>query len=218
MGTRNLTIVVKDGAYKVSQYGQWDGYPSGQGETIRKFLATANLDHFAAQIDKVRVLTEAELDARWATAGADGSGMVGMDVVDKFKKDGNAHLDRDMGAGILDYIDKAEKPEVRSNDVEFAGDSLFCEWAYVVNLDTRHLEVFKGFNTTQPLKEGDRFFDLQANAVKTWKQKNAERAAQGRRDDTIYYPVRLFASIPFVELDELTMARLEEQSSKEDGE
>lgn len=31
MGTRNLTAVYLDGQYKVAQYGQWDGYPEGQG-------------------------------------------------------------------------------------------------------------------------------------------------------------------------------------------
>ena len=38
MGTRNLVCVVKGGEYKVAQYGQWDGYPTGQGETIVEFL------------------------------------------------------------------------------------------------------------------------------------------------------------------------------------
>ena len=37
MGTRNLTCVVLDGKYVVSSYGQWDGYPSGQGKTILNF-------------------------------------------------------------------------------------------------------------------------------------------------------------------------------------
>ena len=32
MGTRNLTKVINEqGEVVVAQYGQWDGYPSGQG-------------------------------------------------------------------------------------------------------------------------------------------------------------------------------------------
>ncbi len=38
MGTRNLTCVYLDGKCKVAQYGQWDGYPEGQGVTCLNFL------------------------------------------------------------------------------------------------------------------------------------------------------------------------------------
>jgi len=38
MGTRNLTCVVSGGKYIIAQYGQWDGYPSGQGVTALEFL------------------------------------------------------------------------------------------------------------------------------------------------------------------------------------
>lgn len=38
MGARNLTAVYLDGQYKVAQYGQWDGYPEGQGITVLTFL------------------------------------------------------------------------------------------------------------------------------------------------------------------------------------
>ena len=49
MGTRNLTAVMIDGEYKVAQYGQWDGYPSGQGLTCLHFLReTMDEDKFKA--------------------------------------------------------------------------------------------------------------------------------------------------------------------------
>ena len=34
MGTRHLVAVIHKDEYKVAQYGQWDGYPSGQGDTV----------------------------------------------------------------------------------------------------------------------------------------------------------------------------------------
>lgn len=33
-----------------------------------------------------------------------------------------------------------------TDDREFMFDSIFCEWAYIINLDTKMLEVYKGFN------------------------------------------------------------------------
>ena len=38
MGTRNLIIVKLKGEVKVSQYCQWDGYPTGQGADLAKFI------------------------------------------------------------------------------------------------------------------------------------------------------------------------------------
>ena len=31
MGTRNLTMVIQDQQTRIAQYGQWDGFPDGQG-------------------------------------------------------------------------------------------------------------------------------------------------------------------------------------------
>ena len=38
MGTRHMIGVVKDGIPRIAQYGQWDGYPSGQGVTANYYI------------------------------------------------------------------------------------------------------------------------------------------------------------------------------------
>jgi hypothetical protein len=38
MGTRNLTVVIKDNDIKLSQYGQWDGYFSYSGKKFLEFV------------------------------------------------------------------------------------------------------------------------------------------------------------------------------------
>jgi hypothetical protein len=190
MGTRNLVCVVKDGEFRVAQYGQWDGYPRGQGQTITEFLFKAELDHFKSQIDKVRHLSAEEVQARWKAVGADDTGWVTMDVSQRFKEQ-NAHLSRDCGADVLEYIHKADKPEVFMN-LDFAGDSLFCEWAYVVNLDTDELEVYKGFNQ-EDLDKSERFAFL-------------------TKEGEEYRPVKLFKSIRFNDLTNETMTLLEKEA------
>lgn len=40
MGTRNITRVICNGEVKVNQYCQWDGYPTGRGADVLKFMHT----------------------------------------------------------------------------------------------------------------------------------------------------------------------------------
>lgn len=58
MGTRHLTCVVKNNEYKVAQYGQWDGYPSGQGVNILNFLKEMSQEKFLKGIDNCFEPTE----------------------------------------------------------------------------------------------------------------------------------------------------------------
>ena len=63
---------------------------------------------------------------------------------------------------------------------DFLLDSLFCEWAYIVNLDTEMLEVYKGFNTN--------------------KRSDAGRYADKQLEDDGYYGVALLAEFPLFDL------------------
>ncbi len=202
MGTRNLTCVVANGEYKVAQYGQWDGYPTGQGNCVVTFLRTTyNADRFRTQINKIKHLTNDEVKARWTEAGApdDDNGFVSWEIATKFGEM-FPQLSRDCGAEVLEYIQGAEQPEVRL-EIEFAADSLFCEFAYVVNLDTNELEVFKGFSKT-PTTPEDRFHFLAAEG-------GSKRG---------YWPVKLLKKYRFDELTEKTMEELEASLREENEE
>lgn len=182
MGTRNLTAVVIDGQHKVAQYGQWDGYPKGQGDTILKFLAAlpmlGGMDEFKRKVRGCTFLTQEQIQERWKAAGADDSGWVGLDVGRKFS-DTNPQLSRDTGAGVLQLIAQSDNGLELDDEWQFAADSLFCEYAYVLDLDAGTLELYRGFNT-EPLPQGQRFSDM------------APSEAKG--DIPAYYPVRLAAT------------------------
>lgn len=160
LGTRNLICVVKNNEYKVAQYGQWDGYPEGQGVEILNFLTqTMNKELFKKKLDEVSFATHEDLMRMWEEAGADpNSEWVSMEISDKFNQL-YPENSRNTGALILSIIQGSSKPLKLHNSLNFAADSLFCEWAYVLDLDKNTFEVYEGFNK-QPLNENERFFSM----------------------------------------------------------
>lgn len=142
MGTRNLTMVISNGKTKVAQYGQWDGYPSGQGETILNFFKKASIKDFKYKVDThAKWITQNKIEQLYKDAGHDGkSEWIGMDISNKFKA-ANPQLDRDMAAEVLEYLYNATKTVLLKDDSEFINDGLFCEWAYVIDLDKKTLTV-----------------------------------------------------------------------------
>lgn len=163
MGTRNLTCVVHEGTYKVAKYGQWDGYPDSLGVGILRFLVNVfDKESFVQNLNKIRFITDDELKVLWKEAGSDDSGWVTMEVSDKFKKT-NFALSRDCNGDILIELIQRGKVDKQTNSLDFAGDGLFCEWCYVIDLDKNTFEVYKGFNKTE-LDSSERFAVL--NRVK----------------------------------------------------
>lgn len=155
MGTRHLIAVQLDGEYKIAQYGQWDGYPEGQGARVLEFLKETNPDAFIAQLRRLRWATDEQIEDAWVAAGAvRGSSFTSLEVAEQVK---NAHpeLSRDTSTEILDVVLRAAVPEnlLMHNSIAFAQDSLFCEWAYVIDFDADVFEVYKGFNKN-PVLEG----------------------------------------------------------------
>ncbi len=189
MGTRNLTMVISNGETKVAQYGQWDGYPSGNGVIVLDFLHTTNLEEFKKKLNKVIFVNgnkEKEIQKWLESIGCKDGWMTGEQS--KLYQKKYPYLTRDNGAAILEMIRDTEDDEIWITDSsDFAGDSLFCEWAYLIDLDKNKLEVYEGFNN-EPLTIEDRFFYLMQEAEKEIK----ERSDVGI--DSAYYPIKMVKS------------------------
>jgi hypothetical protein len=159
MGTRHLICVFFRDRFVVAQYGQWDGYPEGQGVTLMKFLRVPiNIQHLKDGLEYTYEPTKEELtkikkhidkleEARKRLSPELYSELTSQ-VMDEFYPS----LSRDTGARILDVIThaKAERKVPIVFELSFANDWLSCEWAYVVDLDAEVLEVFSGSEEKNP--------------------------------------------------------------------
>lgn len=147
MGTRNSTLVKINNRFVVAQYGQWDGYPEGQGQTILKTLWNCNLQELKEKCLGLTEITDAEMDELWDNAkkeaGDDSKGSFVNINTSRLFKEKYPHLHRDCGGEILQEVLNGAK-KIRL-DVDFAqNDSVFCEWAYIVDFDKNTFEVYKG--------------------------------------------------------------------------
>lgn len=127
MGTRNLTIVYNaEGTLKVAQYGQWDGYPSGQGKAVLEFLKSDRFDIFANyRLRKCVFIEEGEYDLQM-----------------------HPQFSRNLGGHILTLIAHGPDAGIKLiNSIDFAADGLFCEYGYLVDFQQKVFEVYKGGGT-----------------------------------------------------------------------
>lgn len=137
MGTRSLTCVHSNGGYVFANWYHSDGNPAELG--LRTLAFVRELDELklaAALRDRVSFLPEDDDETEPTLLGEKPfevlQAIQASDAGDRFALD---------------------------NSLSFAGDSAFNEWTYVLDLDSRTFEVYKGLNK-RPLKPGERFHDV----------------------------------------------------------
>lgn len=208
MGTRHLIAIQLDGELQVAQYGQWDGYPEGQGSSLAKSVVglkeegkldllkervrasemCTDLEHlndeFAAQIKALdKKVSELPVAERYGDEGR-------KIQIEAYCAEGSVlHLSRDVGYHILTVL--VERPDVVQtvDSTSFAGDGLFCEWAYVVDLDAEAIEVYEGYQPKGSVEDRERF-------------------AAYREESGDYDPVKFRAAFTFDQLKDATLADL----------
>jgi hypothetical protein len=182
MGTRGALGVFIDGKTKAT-YNHFDSYPDGLGADV--VAAVRN------------ILGDPERGMDWLKTKARAIQMWPQDqratpeLIEKLKKYADTSvstrdvaevyvLSRKMQGDIEDYI---EAEFMEEGGEAFMGDSLFCEYAYIINLDDGVLEFYRGFQK-EPHEKG-RYASLPFEKER--------RAAQ-------YYPVALVGTLPLNEL------------------
>ena len=127
MGTRNLTAVYYNGKYKVAQYGQWDGYPEGQGLTALNFLRS-EMDEakFKQKLSQASFVDENKRAELFRKYGADKNGYMSPKDAERLLKD-YPQFSRNFGAEILAIVQNSDEGIMLQDCIEFAADSLFCE-------------------------------------------------------------------------------------------
>lgn len=189
MGTRHIIIIIADEKTKVAQYSQWDGNPEAQGVGILKWIANINLDRFKEKVRKLRWITNEEMEAvkndknsfkNYPYLSRDASSEIIRAIMF-----GEIKVNLTIAKNFDELIETGFRYEILEceilgliNQEQFAGDSLSCEWGYVIDLDKRTFEVYEGFSE-QPIAETERFHKFFQHP---------------KHREKIYYPIRIVKS------------------------
>ena len=117
MGTRHYqTVISAGGTTKIRQYGQWDGYPSGQGIDILNYLREGNLKKYQKNLGKIPLINKEQIE----TLNKD------KDWDKKYP-----YLSRDCGSRIHKMIEDGEVNFVTHTSKEEADK--WCEGFYTID-------------------------------------------------------------------------------------
>ena len=141
MGTRGLWGFRKDNQDKLT-YNHFDSYPSALGKTIQDFILKHPIIDLKAIADRIIMVSEDKKPTneqiKQCQKFADLS-VSNKDIHEWYCLLRNSQGDPKVYANGLRFM-------IDSHD--FIKDSLFCEWAYIINLDTQMLEIYEGFKKT----------------------------------------------------------------------
>lgn len=138
MGTRAAFGFHVDGKDKLS-YNQYDGYPTGLGIKVFKDCIILKQMGWDKLADKVRGIRMVNPEKK-PTLNDVGSF---SQYSDPTVNGGNGYysLLRELQGELAEIV----KAGIMTQDNNFIKDSLFCEWAYILNIDTKKLEIYAGF-------------------------------------------------------------------------
>lgn len=167
MSTRGSYGFYKDGVSKLT-YNHFDSYPSGLGQNVLNFIKCTDDKSLENICDSIQLVEDDNYPsaAELLTLKKLGYGTEYRDEALKWFEIIGPHTG-DLSAysnGLIFML----------NHNDFIKNSLFCEWAYIINLDSQELEIYEGFQ----------------------KEPNNNRYSINVPSKSGYYSCRLLMSIP----------------------
>jgi hypothetical protein len=141
MGTRNLFKIIKDNKTVLAKYNQWDGYLDGQGKELSDFIIDdLNFEALNNGLTRVRFLDENSSELNDIRENKDVNQYPLLTRNTTIREQLRAIS---LGALSLETFDSSE----------FQNDGCFCEYTYVLNLDTNTITVYDNA-TPKEIKKG----------------------------------------------------------------
>lgn len=168
MGTRGAYGFIFKGEEKIT-YNHFDSYPDGLGNDICDFVKE-NFNNLESIFNKLELIESEDDEPNEEQK----KHCVNLGLYRNVStgKDWYAYLRN--AQGDLSAYTRGLKYMIDSHS--FMKESLWCEWAYIINLDTYHLEVYEGFN----------------------KNSDADGRYAKYKSNNEYYGVKLIMEIPLV--------------------
>lgn len=141
MGTRGVWGLRKDSKDKLT-YNHYDSYPSALGETIKVFISKHSLKEISKIFDNIILVNKKVPPTKKQIEEC--NDYCDLSVSNRSSEDWYCLL-REAQGNPEAYFKGLKYME---DNHDFIQDSLFCEWGYIINLDTKMLEIYRGFQKT----------------------------------------------------------------------
>lgn len=227
MGTRGLIGFYKKGVTKAI-YNHYDSYPSYLGEEIQWYIVDADALKLNTDFDGINFVNEddevtPEIIIRlynfWY-GDVDKIFFCGRntDTYEMYDILSRSHTDLQFCADAGMMIDNAD----------FIKDSLFCEWAYIINLDRGVLEIYRGFQY-KPVKNryslskdeiAEKKAKLKADGKGQWFTSHNHTTGKTTKvfhKNHAYYNCDMIAQIPLEDVQSFDMCSFEEMVRRAEG-
>lgn len=188
MGTRGLFGFRKNGEDK-AVYHHFDSYPKGLGEHFIGLLKKHSVESLSDYFDNIRVIQPDIPPTEDQIAYCKSQGWCDLSVSDRKETDWYCLLHDLQSLHAWDKAISNGKQVYIDNEINFIKDSLFCEYAYILDLDTKELEFYQGFQKHPTA--GNRY---------------------GTKKEDGYYPCKCFFKIPLREVQEKDSQELVKQA------